>query len=132
MINLSLSEAYVFDMLAIASIKAMRVSRDDIQSPAWKERQRLEDAIISQIGPDLFECILNSPEYARLYEVNDQMFVRIDEMKLREPTGEDARYIDDRVFARFKAKQALQARWFPNEQMTETKHGYTGEEDKRV
>lgn len=128
MITLSVSQSYAYDMLAIAHIKMTRNS----STAAVLEHMRLVEQIQPQVGAAKHDAIVRSPEYARLQEVNDQMYLRIDEMKQRAPTGEDAQYIDDRVYARFKAKQALQWRWFPGENLTETKHGYTGEEDKRV
>lgn len=126
MITLDLSESYCYDMLAILAVKLNQTLDDKTRV----EYIRMSDRIAAQV-PNHQE-VVRSPEYNRLYEVNREMFVRIDELKQRKPTGEDAQYIDDRVYARFKAKQALQARWFPDQPLTEIKYGYTGQEDKRV
>lgn len=129
MISVPLSESYVFDMLAISAIKAERGDSVESRAAADLEADRLENIIIAHIGTDLYDVVLASPEYEKLYRVNKEMFIRINEMKSgREPTAEDAKYVDDRVFARFKAKQALQVRWFPEQPLTETKHGYKGNE----
>lgn len=122
--------AYVYDMCAIAAIKRY-YNPEDIK--ARNGHLFLNNSLMEQHGVEDHVDILSSSEYGRLYKVNEEMYVRINEMKLREATGEDAKYIDDRVYQRFLAKKALQERFFPANPLTETKHGYdTKQEDKRV
>ncbi len=120
-IYLSHPAAFAYDLLAIAAIKARRNPNDNAAKGNLME---LDCAIQGQVGSMHHEQVCASPEYLDLLRVNDEMYVRIDEMKLREATGEDARYVDDRVFQRFVAKGRLQKEWFPGTAMTEQKFGY--------
>lgn len=121
--------AYVYDMFAISSIKCEFNSHD---SKVLEAQTQLYYTLLDQQGFHDHYQITESEEYQDLYAVNKEMYVRINEMKTREPTGEDAKYIDDRVYQRFLAKKALQEKFFPSSPLTETKHGYTEQEDKRV
>lgn len=128
-VTLTHDMAYAYDMLAIACIKANYNKQEEA---AERMYHALWDTLEAQQGKADHHAIIYCGEYGRLYEVNEEMYIRINEMKLREATGEDAKYIDDRVYQRFLAKKALQQRWFPSSPLTETKHGYTEQEDKRV
>jgi hypothetical protein len=125
MISLTLSEAFGYDLFAIASIKACHNPANDAAQSA---AESLSAELARQVGRDLHYSVLGSAEFKRLREVNDEMYVRIDELKERAATGEDALYIDNRVYQRYLAKQALQQRWFPDQPMTEVKYGYKGME----
>jgi hypothetical protein len=120
MITLTHSEAFAYDLLAIAAIKAVRNHSDKTVT----ELSRLELEISRQVGWDRHEEVMTSPEYAHLYKVNDEMYMRIDELKARGEQPGDASYIDDRVYQRYLAKQALQAAHFPGSELTEQKFGY--------
>ncbi len=126
MIALILSEAYCYDMLSIAYIKALRTreGRSTGGTHEWVEYFRLSTMITLQVDATKHRDIAASSEYKTLLRVNEEMYDRINLMKTRPATGEDAMYIDDRVHQRFLAKKALQARWFPETPLTEIKHGY--------
>lgn len=121
MISLPLSEAFCYDMLAIASIKA---SFNPHNQQAATNMDALAIDIARQVGYDRHNAVVASPEYRSLLRVNREMYMRIDELKARGEQIGDAVYIDDRVYQRFLAKQALQKRWFPEEPLTEQKMGY--------
>lgn len=122
--------AYAYDMLAIACIKVVYNPQDHKALAGYLD---LNTTLEQQQGELDHDAITSCDEFARLSQVNQEMYIRINEMKLREATGEDAKYIDDRVYQRFLAKKALQERFFPANPLTETKHGYdTKQEDKRV
>lgn len=120
MITLTHSEAFAYDLLAIAEIKAARSD----SGRAVFSAHALDEEIERQVGAKKHEVVLESPEYAHLMKVNDEMYVRIDELKARGEQPGDARYIDDRVYQRYLAKQALQAAHFPGTVLTEQKFGY--------
>lgn len=130
MIALILSEAYAYDMLSIAYIKSVRTmeGRSTGATPEWHEYERMSTLIDVQVGRDKHYMVACSFEYKDLLRVNEEMYDRINLMKTRPATGEDAMYIDDRVHQRYLAKKALQARWFPDSPLTETKHGYSDKE----
>ena len=121
MITLTHSEAFAYDLLSIAYVKLFHNSGDE---RAYKNVMDLSAEIECQVGGAPHEAILASDSYDRLYRVNDEMYVRINEIKQRKVTPEDATYIDDRVYQRFLAKKALQEKWFPDAPLTEQKFGY--------
>ncbi len=121
-IYLSHSAGFAYDLLAIAAIKARR---NPDSTDAKGNLMTLDYEIQQQVGVLLHEQVCASPEYARVVQVNDEIYVRIDELKARGEQPGDARYVDDRVYQRYLAKVALQERWFPGVKLSETKHGYT-------
>jgi hypothetical protein len=121
MISLAVSEAYAYDMLAIATLKMGMNPKD---GKAKENMLQLADQMIGQLGDERYLEVLESEEYEALYRVNREMYIRIDELKQREERVGDARYIDNRVYQRFLAKMALQKRWFPEAPLTEQKMGY--------
>ena len=94
MITLSVSEAFAYDMLAIASIK---VVKNPMNLAAADNVTQLIREIGEQVGWDKQWCVLASREYLDLYNVNHEMYVRIDELKQRGEQPGDAVYIDSRV-----------------------------------
>ena len=121
MITLSLSEAFAYDLLAIADIKSLR---NPGNAQAAQICTDLDDEIARQVGLLKHTEVLHSEEYSALRLVNDEMYIRIDELKARGERMGDAMYIDSRVHKRFLAKQALQQRGFPAEPLKEQKMGY--------
>jgi hypothetical protein len=121
MITLTHSEAFAYDLLSIAYVKLFHNPRD---KRAHKNVMDLSAEIERQVGGAPHEAILASDSFDHLYRVNDEMYVRINEIKQRKVTAEDATYIDDRVYQRFLAKKALQEKWFPDDPLTEQKFGY--------
>lgn len=121
MIHLTHSEAFAYDLLSIADIKYVKTKAET----AWSNFATLRDEIVAQIGDEKHRNVVDSPEYEQLYRVNHEMYVRIDELKARGEQFGDARYIDDRVYQRYLAKQALQKAHFPEQPLTEQKFGYS-------
>ncbi len=121
MISILHSEAFAYDLLAIAAIKAARNPADN---EAKGNLMVLDDEIRRQVGTLWHEQVFASEEYRDLMRVNDEMYIRIDEIKARGEKLGDARYVDDRVYQRFTAKRALQTKWFPAGRFTEQKFGY--------
>ena len=121
MITLRHNEAFAYDLLAIAQIKALRNPDNE---EACLICLNLAFEIERQVGREKHEMIIVSREYLNLYRVNDEIYVRVDEAKVRGEQVGDHRYIDDRVYQRWLAKRALQKQWFPEELLTEQKMGY--------
>lgn len=119
-VTLSHDAAFVYDMLAIASIKASHNPGND---NAMANVAKLLEELIVQVGSDKHFQVFGSDEYRDLYRVNEEMYVRIDELKARGELPGDAKYIDDRVYQRWFAKKNLQEKWF-GESVTEQKFGY--------
>lgn len=124
MITITIDEAFAYDLLAIASIKAVR---NPTNAAANDQVNRLSDEVSKQVGSAKHYHVLGSREYAALRKVNDEIYVRVDVAKARGEQVGDHRYVDDRVYQRWLCKQALQARWFAGEGLAEQKFGYTAE-----
>ncbi len=120
-IYLSHSASFAYDLLAIAAIKARRNPDDNA---AKGNLMMLEDEIQRQVGILHHEQVCASEEYRELYRVNDEIYVRIDEIKARGEQLGDARYVDDRVYQRYVAKRGLQEKWFAGTALSEQKFGY--------
>lgn len=113
---------FAYDLLAIAVTKVRHNPDNDEAKGILME---LDNDIQQQVGALLHEQVCASPEYAALVLVNDDIYVRNDLIKARPPTGEDMAYTDGKVGDRWRAKRALQAKWFPGAAFTEQKFGYT-------
>lgn len=116
-----LHAAYVYDMLAILLLK---VDKTDASLKAVTNHHELNTYLISAIGGVTHVNVLYSPEFQSLYFANLAVFDRIDLIKTRPATGEDAIYIDQQNYARYQAKLALQKRFFPDCPFAEQKIGY--------
>ncbi len=121
MISIPLSEGFLYDLLSIAQVKHQRNSNNTV---AYAEYKRLHIEIADRVGDRKHIEIKGSPEYLALLIVNEQIYDRNDEIKTRPVTAEDMVYTDGKVGERWRAKRALQSRWFPNEALTEQKFGY--------
>lgn len=122
MIYLSHPEAFAYDLLAIAAVKAQHNLDNDEAKGYLME---LDNDIQQQVGVMHHEQVRASEEYQVLLQVNDEIYVRNDLIKTRPPTGEDMAYTDGKVGERWRAKRALQAKWFPSSRLTEQKFGYS-------
>lgn len=118
-----LHAAYVYDMLSILVVKASRsatqINLDNVAS--------LDGYLRSVVGADQHKAVTSSPEGQALFQANLRVFERIDLIKTRAATGDDATYIDEQNYARYQAKLALQRRFFPDCPFTEQKIGYDKE-----
>jgi hypothetical protein len=115
-----LHAAYVYDMLSILEVKWATV-------PSDTNRANMDDLmayLAGVVGLVTHSAILFSDEYRDLTKANILVFQRIDAIKQRAPTGEDATYIDQHNHMRWLAKLALQRRFFPDCPFTEQKIGY--------
>jgi hypothetical protein len=118
MINIPVDEAYAFDMLSILEIKAS-------EDPSLKDNMiRFAESLVDELSFFKFSDIGLSKEYKDLKDANHCIFQRINEMKKREATGEDAIYIDSMNYQRFLAKKELQKKFFPESALSEQKLGY--------
>ncbi len=120
-IYLPLSAAFCYDLLAIAAIKALHNPDND---EAKGNLMELDNDIQQQVGTMHHEHVCASEEYIALLRVNDEIYVRNDEIKARPITAEDMAYTDGKVGERWRAKRALQTKWFPSSRLTEQKFGY--------
>lgn len=118
------SAALVYDDIAIAVIKVRHNPDNDAAKAVLME---LDSLVQQQAGALLHEQVCASPEYQALLQVNDDIYVRNDLIKTRVPTGEDMAYTDGKVGDRWRAKRALQAKWFPAAALTEQKFGYAAQ-----
>ncbi len=115
------SAALVYDDLAIAAIKAAHNPDNDEAKAILME---LDAAIQQQAGTLLHEQVCASEEYRALVRVNEDIYARNDLIKTRPMTGDDMAYTDGKVGDRWRAKRALQSKWFSGAALTEQKYGY--------
>ena len=120
-IYLSHCAGFVYDLLSIAATK-VRHNPDD--NEAKGNLMMLDDEIQRQVGTLYHEQVCASPEYLALLRVNDDIYIRNDEIKVRPITADDMVYTDGKVGDRWRAKAALQAKWFSGSPFTEQKFGY--------
>lgn len=112
-----------FDRLSILAVK---VAQTTGSAPSAANLLHLSEPCIQQLGHQQYGEILASPEYQSLYQTNLQLFQLIDHMK-RPGRPEDECHdvqVDDLNLARWKAKAALQTRFFPDAPLSEQKLGY--------
>ena len=122
MIKISVDEAGAYDLLAILSIKCAKTT----DGPASKAWSRLSRELIEQLGSKHFE-VTHSNEYLNMFEANNRVFNLINELKSASPNM-PASIVDEANYCRYLCKQALQARFFPDSQLTEIKLGYDSPE----
>ena len=113
MISVPLSEGVVLDMLAIQEVKLKYglVTKEEFTEFSGHVRKAL--------GYGAYSIIVTSPEYAECVRVNDVVFQRVDDAK------EDkvkASVVHNLNFERYKAKVALQKRFFPGSDISEKKN----------
>jgi hypothetical protein len=117
LIKISVDEAYVFDMLSILEVKKKNLSGEKL-NVAIKATINLIDEIISQIGTEKYNQIIESIEYKELVEANQNIFDLVDESQKIEGM---AKVTDDANFARHLKKMNLQKAHFDND-LTEVKN----------
>lgn len=110
MILIPVDEAAAFDALSIVGVKWARgMGSPEALSVIWKQ---LENQRIN-VGE-----VVNSKEYAALYEANDYCFTAVD-MATRDEIPASA--VDAANQIRYAAKRALQQRFWPSHPLTEVK-----------
>jgi hypothetical protein len=116
-LQLSVPEAYFFDYLSILQVKLSKKGGFDNITAVNGCRADGE----RQLGGVLFQEILDSKEYAELYDANRILFDLVDLAKSNKVTAKE---VDDYVYVRFLKKKALQEKFFPTIQYGEKKYGY--------
>lgn len=112
MVKISVDEAYAFDMLAISEIK--RGGKSAIPQPL----SVLVGELVNQLGQELFETVTDSAEYKHLHNANLYTFNLIETLRRKDYVS--PKKIDDANMMRFRAKEALQKKFFGTE-LTEIK-----------
>jgi len=117
MINLAVSEAYAFDYLAILQIKCEIDPKKNFGNYA-----ACVTRVIDELGDnELWNRVMNSIQYKKLYEANRKTFEAVEDAK---EDGVLASYVDKCNYERYLAKKALQEKFFPEEKLNEKKLGY--------
>lgn len=117
MINLPVDEGYAFDYLSILELKLRKAPADESRQRTWLECHR---SITDQVGNELMDDVLNSKEYAKLYEINSDTFDAVDRAKT---DSIPASTVDQLNFRRYQCKVELQRVFFSGA-VTEIKVGY--------
>ena len=105
MLTLLVDEAYAFDYLAILRVKLSPLAVDTANH------------IKDQIGVDLFDRIVDSPEFHSMYQANLDVFEAVEHARYGKISAKE---LDNANMERHYAKQALQKAFFNNE-LTEKK-----------
>ncbi len=131
MIQVSVDEAFAYDLLAILMVKGHKGGHRSvaINDSRWRlegelEGQSEEDPFTGREMIDRHHEIRNSPEFRALYDANLRTFELIDEIK-RNPAL-PAKAVDDCNYERYQCKCRLQERFFPGQPLSERKMGYDG------
>lgn len=112
MIRLPVSEAYAFDYLSILRVKIMRGIKDSGYADSIKSD------IEAAIGKPLFARVMRSQEMAELNDANLQVFDAIERAHRDEIRASAVQRYNRR---RFDAKKALQERFWPSQNLYESK-----------
>jgi hypothetical protein len=111
MINLLVDECYAFDYLAILEVKKNKNAKN---LHNWQQcKNHLELQLIT-----LFDTIINSEEYKKLYEANEKTFDAVEKARYDLISAKE---VDDCNGKRFIAKKELQEKFFPDSRITERK-----------
>jgi hypothetical protein len=114
MIKITVDEAYAFDYYSILHLK---------YNNGYLPLGTLETAkndLIENLGVEIVETILSSPEYNDVYEANKLTFDAVDKAK---DDSVPASYVDKCNYKRMLAKKELQSKFF-NTNLSEIKIGY--------
>lgn len=114
MIDICVDEAYAFDYYAIMELKFHKGAIPEFLL------KKIEYKITKQLGVELFQTIIESPEYKNLYEANVNTFDAVDKAKTNQVTAQE---VDRTNYERMLAKKALQSKFFENV-LLEQKIGY--------
>ena len=77
--------------------------------------------IEEQIGKEKLQEILNSDEYKKVVQTNEETFRWVDKAKTDSCKASD---VDKSNYERCKARNALQEKFFPKKKISEVKFGY--------
>ena len=96
MIDISVDEAYEFDYYAIMELKFHKGAIPELLL------KKIEYNITKQLGTELFQTILESSEYKKLYEANVNTFDAVDKAKTNQVTAQE---VDRTNYERMLAKK---------------------------
>ena len=108
MINIKVDEAYAFDMLSVLDIKKKNSLTDKYNFDT------MCNDIKNEVGPTLFEKIMNSSLYCEMVKVNKTIYDLIEVIR-KGVIKLDATVMDDANTERFKIKRKLQSEFIFNE-----------------
>lgn len=117
MLNISLDEGYVFDILSILEVKC-DIFIDEKFEISSNARNFLEHEIIEQIGNEKYSEIIKSEEYKNLKQANLETFKMVD---LAQKSIGLARDVDTANYERYLCKKRLQEAFF-DASLTELKN----------
>jgi hypothetical protein len=120
MIKISLDEGYIFDILSIYELKINKSDTIEKKNQNIENYSNLKSEIVDQIGIGLFDTIIESEEYKKLYTANSDTFDVVDKAKTDEVL---ASMVDKCNHVRYICKQNIQVKFF-NKKLSETKIGY--------
>ena len=109
MLQISLDEAYVFDLLSIYQVK-INNAHDQKLDQLKKTYEVLSNEIIEQIGQELFSKIISSIEYYELIKINQIVFDLVD----RANETQLSKLTADANYQRYIKKIELQNEFFKN------------------
>jgi hypothetical protein len=109
MLQISLDEAYVFDLLSIYQVKINNAVDDKLQQ-LNSTYDLLSNEIINQIGHDLFNKIICSKQYIELVNINQIVFDLVD----RANETQLSKLTADANYQRYIKKIELQNEFFKN------------------
>jgi len=114
MVNLLVDEAFAFDYIAILKLKADKgyIKKEEID----QNFNHLKE----QLGEDLFNIIIDSEEFKKLYDANSVTFDAVDAAKEDKLLASE---VDKTNYFRMLAKKELQNNFF-NTELQEVKIGY--------
>ena len=104
--------AYLLDALSTLEIKNLKklIRYDTVNE--------FKQVLIVQLGKDLFTQIVQSQEYQDLYAANELTFLMVEKADAGEATQKQ---VHETNKTRFRAKQALQKKFFGGEMSLEVK-----------
>src|SRR5690242_179312 len=100
MIKISIDEAFAFDMLSIAAVKAIRLNKNN-------QFNTVADDLADSLGIDKVEQIVDSIDYQRLFKTNLYIFDCLENVEAYK-----ASYIDRLNLLRYKLKTRIQNKFF--------------------
>jgi hypothetical protein len=103
---LECDSAYALDYLSILQVKALKLQRKEL----YKSFDDCFNQLQKQVGKLKFNDIFNSQEYKDLLAANMQTFDSVEKVRTNKPIT--AKEVDDLNMLRFKAKAALQEKFF--------------------
>jgi hypothetical protein len=114
MIKILVDEGYAYDYLAILAVKT-RKFRTEASIAAFDQ---CYDYVSEQVGQELHASIMKSDEYFHLFYTNQETFDAVEQARYGQISAKE---VDDLNMKRYKAKVALQNKFFPKQKISEHK-----------